>query len=158
MSQALVCSRADAAPARPTFSLAGAGSVLIGFTAACIVAGTLIGWAVGSLGYGLVFGAVVGIPVGVAGTVIRYRNADADDRLPAWTEPRTAPPSLLPAIAGAIVVLLALPVFLVAGWPSSGWALGAVLWFGSEALGAVLDAAAEPEWVTSPPQAWWLSE
>jgi hypothetical protein len=73
VSQALVCSGA-VHPPRSTFSLAGAGSVLIGFTAACVVAGTLIGWAVGSLGYGLAFGAVVGIPVGVAVTVIRYRN------------------------------------------------------------------------------------
>jgi hypothetical protein len=62
-------------PERPTFSLAGAGSVLIGFTAACIAVGTLIGWAAGSLRYGLAFGAVVGIPVGVAATVIKYRNA-----------------------------------------------------------------------------------
>jgi hypothetical protein len=61
-------------PQRQTFSLAGAGSVLIGFTAACVVAGTLIGWAAGNLRYGLAFGAVVGIPVGVAVTVIRYRN------------------------------------------------------------------------------------
>ena len=59
---------------RPTFSLAGAGSVLIGFTAACIAAGTLIGWAAGSAAYGLVFGAVVGIPAGIAATVIKYRN------------------------------------------------------------------------------------
>ena len=61
-------------PQRPAFSLAGAGSVLIGFTAACIVAGTLIGWAVGKTGLGLAFGAVVGVPVGVAATVIKYRN------------------------------------------------------------------------------------
>ncbi len=61
-------------PERQTFSLAGAGSVLIGFTSACIVVGTLIGWALGNLGYGLAFGAVVGIPVGVAATVIKYRN------------------------------------------------------------------------------------
>jgi mannose/fructose/N-acetylgalactosamine-specific phosphotransferase system component IIC len=61
-------------PQRPTFSLAGAGSVLIGFTAACVVAGTLLGWALGNLGYGLAAGAVVGIPVGVAVTVIKYRN------------------------------------------------------------------------------------
>jgi hypothetical protein len=61
-------------PQRPTFSLAGAGSVLIGFTAACIVAGALIGWAIGNLGLGLAVGAVVGIPVGVAVTVIKYRN------------------------------------------------------------------------------------
>ena len=62
-------------PQRPTFSLAGAGSVLIGFTLACIAVGTLIGWAAGNLGYGLAFGAVVGIPAGVAATVIKYRNA-----------------------------------------------------------------------------------
>jgi hypothetical protein len=60
---------------RQTFSLAGAGSVLIGFTAACIAIGALIGWAMGNLGYGLALGAVVGIPVGVAATVIKYRNA-----------------------------------------------------------------------------------
>ena len=39
-----------------------------------IALGTLIGWAVGNFGYGLAFGAVVGIPVGVAATVIKYRN------------------------------------------------------------------------------------
>ncbi len=62
-------------PQRTTFSLAGAGSVLIGFTSACLVAGLLIGWAAGNAGYGLAFGAVVGIPVGVAATVMKYRNA-----------------------------------------------------------------------------------
>jgi hypothetical protein len=55
-----------------------------------------------------------------------------------WTEPRTAPPTFLPAIAGAIVIVVALPIFLLAGWRVSGWAIGAVLWFGSEAFGAVL--------------------
>jgi len=73
VSQTLIFSAA-VQPQGPTFSLAGAGSVLIGFTAACIVAGTLIGWAAGNVGYGLAFGAVVGVPVGVAVTVIRYRN------------------------------------------------------------------------------------
>jgi len=58
--------------------------------------------------------------------------------IPSWTAPRLAPPTLLPAIAGGVVVLLALPVFLIAGWPVKGWLLGAVLWFGSEALGAIL--------------------
>ncbi len=58
--------------------------------------------------------------------------------MPAWTEPRTAPPSLLPAVAGAFVILLALPVFLIAGWRVSGWALGAVLWFGFEGFGMLL--------------------
>jgi hypothetical protein len=56
----------------------------------------------------------------------------------AWTEPRTAPPTLLPAIAGVFVIALALPVFLIAGWRVSGWALGAVLWAGSELFGALL--------------------
>jgi len=61
-------------PHRPTFSLAGAGSVLIGFTTACLVVGLLIGWAAGNAGYGLALGAVVGIPVGIAATVMKYRN------------------------------------------------------------------------------------
>jgi hypothetical protein len=69
----LISSRA-VEPRGPTFSLAGAGSVLIGFTAACIVAGALIGLAVGSLGIGLAVGAVVGVPAGVAVTVVKYRN------------------------------------------------------------------------------------
>jgi hypothetical protein len=58
--------------------------------------------------------------------------------MPAWTQPRAAPPTLLPAAAGAIVIAVLLPIFLLAGWRVTGWALGAVLWFGSEALGAVL--------------------
>jgi hypothetical protein len=58
--------------------------------------------------------------------------------MPAWTEPRVAPPALLPAVAGAIVLIVSLPLFLLAGWPIDGWAIGAVLWAGSEALGAVL--------------------
>ncbi len=61
-------------PQQPTFSLAGAGSVLIGFTLACILIGALIGWAAGSFGLGFALGALVGVPVGVAVTVIKYRN------------------------------------------------------------------------------------
>jgi len=61
-------------PQQPTFSLAGAGSVLIGFTGACILVGALIGWAAGSVGLGIALGALVGIPVGVGATVIKYRN------------------------------------------------------------------------------------
>ena len=58
--------------------------------------------------------------------------------MPAWTQPRAAPPTLLPAAAGAIVVAVALPLFLLAGWRVAGWGIGAVLWLGSEALGWVL--------------------
>jgi hypothetical protein len=58
--------------------------------------------------------------------------------MPTWTEPRHAPPALLPAAAGGIVIAVALPIFLLAGWRVTGWAIGAVLWLGSEALGWVL--------------------
>jgi hypothetical protein len=36
------------------------------------------------------------------------------------------------------VIGLALPIFLIAGWRVEGWALGAVLWIGSELFGALL--------------------
>ncbi|MGZ4360649.1 MAG: hypothetical protein ACXVZW_12840, partial [Gaiellaceae bacterium] len=51
---------------------------------------------------------------------------------------RPVPGRLLPLAGGATVVALALPVFLIAGWPLAGWALGAVLWVGGELLGLVL--------------------
>jgi hypothetical protein len=56
----------------------------------------------------------------------------------AWTQPRRAPETTLPAIAGSIVVLAALPVFLISGWRIQGWLLGAVLWAASQAFGLVL--------------------
>jgi hypothetical protein len=49
--------------------------------------------------------------------------------------PRPVPGRRIPLLAGAGVVVLALPVFLVAGFPLSGWALAAVLWAAGEALG-----------------------
>lgn len=42
--------------------------------------------------------------------------------------PRPVPGRLLPALAGTAVIVLALPVFAVAGWPLQGWVLAAVLW------------------------------
>src|SRR4051794_16603034 len=68
----------------------------------------------------------------------RHRRQVPQHLMPAWTEPRSAPPTLLPAAAGAIVIAVALPIFLLAGWRVTGWGLGAVLWGGSEALGLVL--------------------
>ena len=55
-----------------------------------------------------------------------------------FATPRPKPGRFVPALAGAAVIALALPVFLVAGWPLRGWALGAVLWLVSQALGALL--------------------
>jgi hypothetical protein len=52
--------------------------------------------------------------------------------------PRPLPSSRLPALAGAVAVALALPVFLAAGWRVSGWVLGAVLWAVGQALGLLL--------------------
>ena len=60
---------------RPSLPLAGAGMVLIGYTAAAAVLGMLLGWALGSLGVGLVLGVVVGIPLGIFGVYRRYREA-----------------------------------------------------------------------------------
>jgi hypothetical protein len=48
--------------------------------------------------------------------------------------PRPVPGRRAPLLAGAGVVVLALPVFLVAGFPLGGWALAAVLWAAGEAL------------------------
>jgi F0F1-type ATP synthase assembly protein I len=56
---------------RASFSLAGAGSVLIGTTAAVIVLAALIGWAAGSAAWGFLIGAIVGIPAGVFATYKR---------------------------------------------------------------------------------------
>ena len=49
--------------------------------------------------------------------------------------PRPVPGRRAPTLAGAGVVVVALPVFLVAGFPLGGWALAAVLWAAGEALG-----------------------
>ena len=59
----------------PNLSLAGAGSVLIGTTAAVIVIGILIGWLAGSVAWGFLVGAILGIPVGVFMTYKRYGHA-----------------------------------------------------------------------------------
>ena len=59
----------------PNLSLAGAGSVLIGSTAAVIVLGILIGWAFGSVAWGFLVGAILGLPFGVYMTYKRYGNA-----------------------------------------------------------------------------------
>ena len=51
--------------------------------------------------------------------------------------PRPLPERRAPVLAGAVVVALLAPIFLLAGWQIEGWALGAVLWVGSQALGLV---------------------
>ncbi|HXG75673.1 MAG TPA: hypothetical protein VNJ53_03795 [Gaiellaceae bacterium] len=55
-----------------------------------------------------------------------------------FSTPRPVPSRLVPALAGGAVVALALPVFAVAGWPLSGWALAAVLWLAAQAFALLL--------------------
>jgi hypothetical protein len=52
--------------------------------------------------------------------------------------PRPVPSRLAPVLAGATVIVLALPVFAVAELPLAGWALGATLWIAAQLLGLVL--------------------
>lgn len=55
-----------------------------------------------------------------------------------FATPRPKPSRFVPALAGGALIALALPVFLVAGWPLRGWVLGAVLWSCAQILGALL--------------------
>ena len=59
-------------------------------------------------------------------------------RSSAFSTPRPVPGRLLPLLAGATVVALALPIFALADWRLAGWALGAVLWAGAQALALLL--------------------
>jgi hypothetical protein len=54
------------------------------------------------------------------------------------TAPRPLPSRTLPPLAASALVLLALPVFLAAGWPFRGWALAAALWAAAQLFGLVL--------------------
>ena len=50
--------------------------------------------------------------------------------------PRPLPDRRIAVVAGGALVALALPVFLVAGWPFAGWVFGAALWLVSRLLDA----------------------
>jgi F0F1-type ATP synthase assembly protein I len=70
----MLAARMEPSPT-PKLSLAAAGSVLIGTTAAVIVLCILIGWLAGSAAWGFLIGAILGIPVGVFMTYKRYGHA-----------------------------------------------------------------------------------
>jgi hypothetical protein len=55
-----------------------------------------------------------------------------------FSTPRPLPDQKLPLVAGVAVILLALPIFLAAGWDLRAWAIGAALWGASRTLAAVL--------------------
>src|SRR5690349_9621183 len=52
--------------------------------------------------------------------------------------PRPVPGRLAPAMAGAAVIALALPVYAIGGWRLAGWGLAAVLWAAGELVGLLL--------------------
>lgn len=52
-----------------------------------------------------------------------------------FSTPRPAPGRRIPVLASAAVIVLALPVCVVGGFPLAGYALAAVLWVAAEALG-----------------------
>jgi hypothetical protein len=56
-----------------------------------------------------------------------------------FATPRPIPGSLIPAAGGTAVVALALPVFLIAGWPIESWAIAAALWIVFLVIGWVLE-------------------
>jgi hypothetical protein len=60
---------------RPTFQPAGAGMLLASTTAASVGVGALVGWAAGNVGYGILGGAIVGVPAGITAVYVRYRDA-----------------------------------------------------------------------------------
>ena len=55
-----------------------------------------------------------------------------------YTKPRPVPGRLAPMLAGSGLILLALPVFAIAGWPLKGWALAAVIWVAAQAFAYLL--------------------
>jgi len=55
-----------------------------------------------------------------------------------FTTARPLPGRLAPTIAAGTIIVLALPIFVVAGWPLAGWLLAAVLWIAAEVFAAVL--------------------
>lgn len=55
-----------------------------------------------------------------------------------FSTPRPEPSHLLPVLGSGAIVLLALPVFVLAGWSLAGWGLAAVLWVGVHLVDAVL--------------------
>lgn len=59
-------------------------------------------------------------------------------RATALGAPRAVPGRLVPVAAGAVAIVLAVPVFVLAEWPLAGWAIAAVLWVGAQALGLLL--------------------
>ena len=55
-----------------------------------------------------------------------------------FATPRPVPESRLPALGGTAVVVVALPVFAIAGWRLAAWGIAAGLWLAFLLIGALL--------------------
>jgi hypothetical protein len=55
-----------------------------------------------------------------------------------FSTPRPEPGHLGPALGGSLILLLALPIFVLAGWTLAGWGLAVLLWLAVHALDVVL--------------------
>jgi hypothetical protein len=55
-----------------------------------------------------------------------------------FTTSRPVPGRLLSVVGGGLVLLVALPVFMIADWRLAGWALGAVLWVAIQGVNFLL--------------------
>ena len=59
-------------------------------------------------------------------------------RATALGAPRPVPSRLVPVAVGTAVLVLALPIFLIAGWRLAGWEIAALLWVATQGLGVLL--------------------
>jgi F0F1-type ATP synthase assembly protein I len=60
---------------RSSFDPAGAGAIIVSGTGAGVGIGILVGWAAGSITWGGIIGAILGLPAGVYAVYRRYRGA-----------------------------------------------------------------------------------
>jgi hypothetical protein len=58
-----------------------------------------------------------------------------------FSTPRPEPAHTLPVAAGTLLLALAVPIFLVTGWPLGGLGLAAVLWIAVHALDVLVARA-----------------
>ena len=61
-----------------------------------------------------------------------------------FSTPRPEPGHLLPAAGSALLLVAALPVFLLLGWPLIGWGLAVLLWLFVHGLDLVLTRVRKP--------------
>jgi hypothetical protein len=61
-----------------------------------------------------------------------------------FSTPRPEPGHLLPAAGSAVLLVAALPLFLLLDWPLLGWGLAAVLWVLVHAVDLMLARARKP--------------